>query len=189
VASPAWPCFCRLPADLPPARSPHDAVEQFRLTIGRALSCLTNVVPKLDRFDPTKDLHVATLDGQDPVVFATAYGRQVGLIVTIQYRVVNDPGAGGWLVRMAAYEYKVTDEQGRELLVYHWHPEWQGEHDFAHLHLQHQLLSSAWGLFEDKHLPTARIALADVLRLLLQDLGVAPNRDDWAAVLARASTG
>ena len=54
-----------------------------------------------------------------------------------------------------------------------------------HLHRQYHLLSRSWRAFEDKHLPSGRVALEDVLEMLLEELEVRPRRDDWRETLER----
>lgn len=147
------------------------------------MSCVTSVVPKVERYSPSKDTLVATLQGDEPVVFEGLGGAEVGLIVTIHYRALEHPD--GWVVQTTSYEYVITDQDGQELLAFHWHPEWRGEVKFTHLHLQHRLLTRRWGLFENKHLPTGRVALEDVLEMLLVELEIPPHRDDWRETLER----
>ena len=80
-----------------------------------------------------------------------------------------------------AYMYRVFSGD-RELLAYHWDAAREGR-PFPHLHLSvaaevgNRLLTRA-------HIPTGELSLADVVRLLIEELGVRPRRADWRAVLA-----
>ena len=65
---------------------------------------------------------------------------------------------------------------GRELAGWHWHPGGSSPWRQPHLHV-------AGGRFGECHLPTGRVSLEEVLRLLLAELDVRPLRDDWPAVL------
>lgn len=165
------------------ARSAHEAISAFQEALCAAFSCVTNVVPHVEPYNPTKDVLVATLRGDDPVIFKTSSGIEVGLIVTIQYRVIN--GNEGWIVQTAAYEYALTDRDGHELLTYHWHPDWGGQVKCTHLHLQHRLLARPWDALENKHLPTGRVAFEDLLESLLSELEIKPNRLDWQETFER----
>ena len=92
--------------------------------------------------------------------------------------------------RTVGYRYHVLDTHGREFLAYHWHPIGRSPVTTPHAHV-----SGSYGPIEivlgvpvslsDAHLPTGPVALADVVRLLIAELGVAPRRPDWDAVLRR----
>ena len=88
--------------------------------------------------------------------------------------------------RATRYVVQVMDADERELLTYHWHPfgpSWAG---FPHLYLGDPIAAAD---FAKAHLPTGFIPLAAIVRLLIVDLGVAPIRPDWQAVLATPTTG
>lgn len=69
-----------------------------------------------------------------------------------------------------------------ELLVYHYHPE--GDVHAPHLHVNADVAWAPKGL-RKKHLPTGRVAIEDVVQLLIEDLGVAPRRRGWLKQLDR----
>ncbi|MCX6023620.1 MAG: hypothetical protein NTZ05_18175 [Chloroflexi bacterium] len=77
----------------------------------------------------------------------------------------------------------MLDRQERELFAYHWHPEGHSRVTFPHLHVAQGRVDYA-GLLAKAHFPTGTIALRDVLRLMTEDFGVRPRREDWASVLA-----
>ncbi len=159
------------------ARTPHAAVAAFQADISLALSCVTQIVPQVERFGRAEIL-TATIAGGHPVSLKGAAALHFGMV--LQYRLAQDSARRGWAVQLAAYEYKVLDEQERELLVYHWHPEWRSQATLAHLHLGSALLAdSRRRRFAQRHLPTALVALEDVLWLLIEELSVQPIRDDW----------
>jgi hypothetical protein len=74
-----------------------------------------------------------------------------------------------------AYDYRLSREDGAEMLSWHWHPQ-TGLH-LPHLHVARGPVPKA------AHLPTARVSLESVIRLLVADLGVNPLRSDWSDVL------
>lgn len=85
-------------------------------------------------------------------------------------------------VTATAYRYRLDDEHGRELASWHLHPEGRSRETRPHLHLQHGPLARA-------HLPTGHVALAAVLRVLLDALEVRPRRSNWRAVLDEIEEG
>ena len=72
-------------------------------------------------------------------------------------------------------QLRPLDEAERELIAWHWHPESRVVR--PHLHIE------ADPLTHKIHLPTARITIESVLRLLLDELGVSRTRADFAQVL------
>jgi hypothetical protein len=94
-------------------------------------------------------------------------------------------------VRTASYLYALHDRRGVELLAWHWQPgpRFLGP-DHPHLHVSASLRPWAndaeRGLFPlDKiHLPTGPVALAAVVRTLVDEFGVRPLLPDWRERLA-----
>jgi len=167
-------------------RRPAAAVRAFLDPLGRALSCVTDAVLRATSYEPVGP-HGLVLHGGLPVRLR---GARFALTVAMRYRVVPADGErGSWKVTITAYQYGLLDESTRELLAYHWHPG-AGEEGravaFPHLHVR--VLAPAAGRLRRAHLPTGQVALEDVLRLLVRDLGVTPRRRDWAAVLAKTRT-
>lgn len=68
----------------------------------------------------------------------------------------------------------------QELLAFHWHPH-IADKAFPHVHLE-----SGLGVHRDLvgiHVPTGEIALEDVIRFAIEDLGVRPRLTRWRSVL------
>jgi hypothetical protein len=101
----------------------------------------------------------------------------VSLIVGHQFRVVPDEDSG-WHVSTSQYEYYIQDDDERELIAWHWHPE--STITYPHLHVP------AGPIHHKTHVPTGRVSIEAVIRLLITEYGVPPIRDDWAAVLEDA---
>ena len=90
----------------------------------------------------------------------------------------------GWEARTVAYMYVVGVDRS-ELLAFHWHPAGPSVVRTPHLHVGVDIqLGAVW--LAKAHLPTGAVQLADVLGLVLGELGVRPLRDDWRTVLAEA---
>ncbi len=90
------------------------------------------------------------------------------------------------------YEYRLLDRDERELLVYHWQP---GEAylglDHPHLHVSAALSAQINAVdrrsmdLDKLHLATGRVSLAAVIRMLIVEFRIAPQRPDWSAILQR----
>ncbi|HLZ73215.1 MAG TPA: hypothetical protein VKV26_25195 [Dehalococcoidia bacterium] len=103
-----------------------------------------------------------------------------------RYTFAEDPAASArerWRVEIAAYRYTLSEQETkRELFAFHWHP---GEEQIAmpHVHPGSRILSEQ--ALAGRHVPTGPIAVPDLLRFLIAELGVRPERADWQRVIAR----
>ena len=100
----------------------------------------------------------------------TASGDRLQFLLAHQFRLVEDKPPG-WRVSTVAYDYRLNDDTGREILSWHWHPAPLKGVDYPHLHV------AAAPPGRHAHLPTGRVSVESVLRLLLTDLKVLRTRD------------
>jgi len=105
---------------------------------------------------------VATLNRGVPVALKNTLGIELGLKVSIYYRVPRDRPGPSWSVSTTSYLYALTGPDERELMAWHWHPGLEGEVKTTHMHIQSAILNEAYMPFARRHLPTGRIALEDV---------------------------
>jgi hypothetical protein len=165
------------------ARTPAEAIRGFLGPLASAISCVTkSIFVERRHFGPTYRPREFALS-ESPVRLG---GVRLGLSVRIGYRLIETPGERRpWSVDLVAYEYRLEDDNSREILSYHWHPE--GRVTVPHLHLG---AGAADGRLRPDlagaHLPTGPIALQDVLRLAIAELGVRPTRPDWDDILRRS---
>lgn len=158
-----------------PGRNARDAREAFLASLRRSLSCIT-----------TAQLYVAGKnDGEvealalsdDPLPLRSARIGAVQFVLGHQFRILQDDE--GWHVSTTAYRYHILDGSGSELVGWHWHP---GTVGHPHMHVE----AAAGAIDRRVHLPTGRVSIESVLRLLLDDLGVPAIRVDYADVLNAA---
>lgn len=97
-----------------------------------------------------------------------------------------------WRVTTRMYEYRLLDHLHQELLTYHWQPgpDFEGP-DHPHLHVstepnvQVDALTRR-GIDLDKlHVATSRVSLEAIIRMLITEFRVAPQRHDWRETLDR----
>jgi len=166
-------------------RNPREAAGRFLAPIARALACVT----------PTRPIATGHAAGCAGVLTFPAGGavtlgpRRLRFGVTMRYTIErtadpHDP-RGPWKVRTLGYAYTLDAATGPELLAYHWHPDQpEGRRlvAFPHVHVR-AIKDGADRRLCVAHLPTGRIALEDVLELLLGDFKVRRLRGDWRQVL------
>jgi hypothetical protein len=93
---------------------------------------------------------------------------------------------------MEMYRYRLLDRDQAELLVYHWQPgpEYAGP-DHPHVHVSAALQAKVdarttreIGL-DKLHIATGLVSLAAIVRMLIAEFGIAPQRADWREILER----
>lgn len=86
-----------------------------------------------------------------------------------------------WKVGTDGYAYTVSEDRdlSSELFSWHWHPTTRQD---THLHVGrgHDL----HGPLARLRVPTGRVAFEEVVRFLIEDLYVQPERSDWDSVLS-----
>jgi hypothetical protein len=88
------------------------------------------------------------------------------------------------------YTYQILETDRQEILAYHWHPIGFSGVMHPHFHLPNRFPPIIAGrgqreiVLSDMHIPTGFVTFADIVRLLIDEFGVEPLRDDWRAVLA-----
>lgn len=152
------------------ARTRHEAVSAFVGALQRSLSCVTSSV--LYHSPETGGRQALTLS-DDPVQLASTSGPSALLLSVVhQYEAVRQDRA--WRVSSRAYYYRIDARNGGELLSWHWHP--SGRFKQPHLHVA--------ALDRRQHLPTGRVSLEAILRLLLTEFDVRSRQPNWDSVLA-----
>ena len=175
-----------------PSKSPKAAVDTALDRLRPIAACVTDRLVVASGFRPLTQPHeFAFAPLREPVPLRTA-GRQRRLLLTMKhsYAIVEAADApDAFEVRTTGYRYHVLDLQQREVLAYHWHPEGISPITYPHLHLSGRLSPLDLGprqepaALGEMHLPTGFVTLADVVRLLITEFGIAPRRADWEAIL------
>jgi hypothetical protein len=168
-------------------KTTHAATYAFLDPLGLALTCVTRDLLSHTGTHAQEQPHAATLAHGQPV--ALKREPRLFLSVMLQYRLVEDDGPRGpWKVRTTAYSYTVEDGDGAEIIAYHWHPHARGSDHRPHLHFRSagKVGEPGWAHI---HFPSGRVALEDVLRLLIREMGVEPLREDWEEILDETQAG
>lgn len=79
------------------------------------------------------------------------------------------------------YYYSVWNKPNEILIDFHYH-ERKADSYKGHLHIPKNTGPPVHFLI-NKHIPTARIPIEDVVRFMIQEVGVDPCRNDWQDVL------
>ena len=164
-------------------RTPALAVSNYQSGIQLLLSCVSNsVVGVAGGYYPSPIPHSLIADSG-----LLRGSSQLMLRLEQYYRIAEPPlPRTRWQVEIVGYDYAVYDSDEREILLYHWHPRGGSPVATPHLHLGN---GAQVGRREVRgaHLPTGHVPLSDLLRLLIEEMGVQPRRQDWDTVLYEGS--
>jgi hypothetical protein len=86
-----------------------------------------------------------------------------------------------WKVKTDGYAYHVftTEDEAGQLFGWHWHPQF-GHSCHVHIGPRQGKSRALYRL----HVPSGRAAFEEVLRFLIEDVGVRTARKDWDAILS-----
>lgn len=144
------------------------------------VSCVTPAVLTGQTRQPGAEPYDMTFSRGDPVPLS----RHLHFRLRHRYTVVPTiERPRRWSVVTAGYLYEFMTPEHLSILSYHWHPVGRSSVTHPHLHVGGQTapvdLSKA-------HLPTGQVALPNIVRLAVVELGVQPLRRDWQDILHRA---
>jgi hypothetical protein len=168
-------------------KNPAEAVNNYRDLLQRAISCVTDAVINVrGGYYVSERPHFLTIGDGESVKLDS--NSDLRLSISQRYRIIRAEGRrASWEISTVGYEYSLMSSSDQEIIAYHWHPEGQSEATYPHLHLGPAARVGRDELIR-AHLPTGRIALEAVLRLLITDFGVRPRRRDWADILEESQT-
>jgi hypothetical protein len=183
---------------LPAARSPRIAVDRYPHALGAIVRCVTDRHLSVPYEYRVGDLYAAYFEPQnEPAPLRAPHGGPRGLFLHVMhlYAIVEIEQVRNrrtWDVRTRMYEYALLDRDGKELLTHHWQPgpRFAGP-DHPHLHVSAPLNARTDAVtteeidLGDRHIATGPVTLAAVVRMLIEEFGVAPRRGDWREVLDR----
>jgi len=156
-------------------------VHDLREAVQAIVSCVTPAVVLPSGFRGAGPHVLAFAARDDPAPLRSDHHPRLALSVSHWYHVVQEEASGHWVTAVVGYEYRLLSG-ARELLAYHWHPFGRSPVTWPHLHVNASVESIN---LDSVHLPTGLVALAAVIRCAITDLGVAPLRPDWRAILDR----
>ena len=164
------------------SRASYEAVANYITNLQKLVSCVTPSVITAELHQPAPAPHSLTINYGEPVFLSGPPRLQFALR---QYFVTVDSAqSSAWQIQVSSYFYELLDSDGREVLAYHWHPRGNSPVPTPHLHLE-QGAQVGRTEVRDAHLPTGDVSLEAILRVLIEEMGVRPQRSDWESILTK----
>lgn len=163
-------------------RTPTEAVGNYVDSTQLAISCISDWVVTVDGgYYPSDMPHILTMNRESPVRLSGE--SRLWFLLIQYYRIIrSDTSDTLWTVTVTGYRYAVIDTNGRDVLEYHWHPVSRSPITSPHLHIGHGAMVRRTEL-RDAHLPTGHVSISEILRTLIRDFAVIPQRRDWESIL------
>lgn len=179
-----------------PGRTPNDALESYTGPIQESLGCI--VRGRLTRESAPATLapatHYLSLNANQPTPLNGI--AELFLKISQNYQIIDTAEAGRsrYKVETLGYQYSVETMERREVLIYQWSPTGAGRMTRPHLHVGRRLLQESIKAgnrsyeLPKLHMPTGRVAIEDVVRFAITELGAVSRRSDWQEVLERTQS-
>lgn len=169
-----------------PGASPAAAVESFLRPLREAISCVGGAHFTLTpgARGAVGDTHMWVLNDDEPLVVSPK----------LQFRACMhfetlDRGASRarerFKVSTRGYMYSVLSPAHEELLAAHWHPNGSSPFREPHWHVGSAALSPSGVFLERAHIPSERITLERIVRMVIEQFGAEPACEDWSDRLER----
>jgi hypothetical protein len=70
--------------------------------------------------------------------------------------------------------------EGKEVIAAHWHPVSSSPYKEPHWHIGASALSEIGIHLTRAHIPSPRVSFEQMIRFMIEQMGVAPRREDWS---------
>jgi hypothetical protein len=171
------------------ARTPEQAIDRLVDQLRHVAACVTSQPLIADR----SLRYVTFIPKVAPVQLrARAPARVIMRWIKHNFDIVRvDERIRDYHAATTAYIYQILDSTGNEIIAYHWHPAGASRVIHPHLHISSRVNPIPVGrgpdelALADLHIASGVVRLGDIVRFLIEELDIAPLRDDWRQILQR----
>jgi len=147
-----------------PGKTPKEAADTFVKFLRETLSCLSDHY--VTAFQQSEKLYKVYYEPYAKV--QDGAGKQYLVSITQIFRAVPAPNEPKqFKAKTQEYSYTLLNEDGDEIVSYHWHPNDPGV-KYPHLHVHQPAVKRI-------HFPTSRVPLEDFIMLLFRDYEIRAN--------------
>jgi hypothetical protein len=162
----------------------HEALQNYTSEIQQIVSCVSDKVFYVYPKGGGRQLLTCASGGY----FRVTRRDDSHLFIDINQEIEEPTETNEYRVSTRYYLYSIADSDQNDLIGFHYHPELNEDpvlypHIHAYANKDERFLPLN---LHRRHIPSGRIALEDVIRWLIDELEMKPNRDDWDAVLTSA---
>lgn len=175
------------------SRTEQEAYRRYIAPLRRFLGCITQQRLTINDRSPLliNTPYAIALNEMNPVRLQ----GDVPLWLTVgqRFQLVSlgaDVPRGKFTVHTLSYLYALSTTTGEELFAFHYTDVSPGTVTFPHFHIGSALLGATLplrsGTLHKAHIPTGRVSIESVIRLLIVEFGITPITRDWEEMLRTA---
>lgn len=164
-----------------PGKNPAEAIKEYIEPLQQSLSCFTKQILRPSGYGPDQ-LHIVTIS-ETTVKVRTQRNEILHFAISQGYSIVKRLLIG-YKIQTRSYAYTLENEEHREILAYHWHPEETPAIPFPHLHICSGAGDRVRQEILDIHFKTNRFAFEEFCQLMIKEFKIIPHRSDTDKVLA-----
>jgi hypothetical protein len=159
-----------------PGRNKHEAFRAFIEPMQRVLHAIEPAA-RLQHNEFADGSYSVTMNDGLPQEMKTN-GTRLGLHIAMTVECVPRPEHGDFKMSTLRYVYEIHGLNGpSRIFGWHWHPKGKSHYTNTHIHVPPGLP------FSKCHVPAGRIAMEEVLILMVDEMGVQPYAPTWRDTL------
>lgn len=163
------------------AKNRDEALTEYQREIGRVLNCISHCWVYSRPAKKTGYLLIAAPADAPKTDRASQYflrvrrGKEILFLRTYQqFEVYDDED---FRISTSKYYYSIWTKPNELLIDFHYHPR-QADLYKGHLHIPNNTGGVPVHFLINKHIPTARVPLEDIVRFMIQEVNIEPRQSD-----------
>ncbi len=171
-------------------KTPFEAYTTFQRGMNEALSCVTAgrlSVPSVSVFREGFEYAAVLNRGVPANDLRSDHRLSFTVVESFVITAAGETDQRQYRIQTTEYSYQILTRSGSELLAFHWTPlaDGPGYRTHSHMHVGNVLLADNAPIqnFHKLHIPTARVSVESVIRMLIEEFGVRPRREAWSEIL------
>jgi hypothetical protein len=162
----------------------HEAINNYTSEIQKIISCVSEQVFYVYAKSASRQVLTSSAEGY----FRLTCTDNSFLFIDINQEIDTPSADNEYKISTKYYLYSIADADQNDLIGFHYHPELKEDpvlYPHVHAYANDDKRFLPLNLHK-RHIPSGRVALEDVIRWLIDELKVKPNRPDWDNVLKEA---
>jgi len=160
-------------------RSRERALTEYQRQIGRVLNCIANTWVYTYPISEDTFVLVSADRSTGSNLLRLQRGREtLFLDATQRIQIFDDDD---FRITTVRYIYVLWRDKDERIIDWHYHRRKNSSFQ-AHLHVRDDSKRTSHNLV-NKHIPTGRVPLEDVIRFSIQETNISPRESEWSAIL------
>jgi hypothetical protein len=166
------------------AKKPHQAYERYAEALKGVLTCIAADAHFVSNVHAKPEVPLQFAFTHNP---ARLNRSPYGLFLIQKIKVIpDDKQEGCWRVKTLAYEYNIERwDDHQEIVCFHWEGA-ESANPNPHIHIGFAATDESLPIGPKHHIPSGRVAIEDVVRFAIEEVGVQPVKGTWHSIVESA---